>query len=318
MPAPPRPILFLLCCLAAAAPGPRAQTPADAAPARTITVTVTDPKGNFIRGLRKQDFVVLDGKRPQELVSLSEGDGPATVGILLDASGSLHRLWKAEGGKAGGGAVREALSHFLAGSHPESEYFVIAFNQRPQLLVEGTGDPRAVVAAVERLGEAGPKGQTALYDALYLALDRSARGRHRKRALVMLTDGQDNMSRYSFPEVRRAVAESDTLVYAFGLTDEREPTLGYAGRAILWELAAQSGGGASFPDSGRELVRAAAYLAAELRNQYTLGFAPAPPEKDDGWHELKVKLNELRDEKGKKVKLVLRTRRGFYDATARR
>nr|MDQ3805684.1 VWA domain-containing protein [Acidobacteriota bacterium] len=296
-------------------PGSRAQAP-DAAPARTIIVTVTNAKGNFIKGLRKENFVVLDGKRPLEPVSLSE-DGPATVGILMDASGSVHGPWRAGGGKAGGGVMREALSVFLAGSHPENEYFVIAFNDRPQLLVEGTSDPRDVLAAVERLRAAGAKGQTALYDALYLALDRSARGRHRKRVVVMLTDGQDNMSRYSFPEVRRAVAEGDALVYALGLTDDREGEINFVGRASLEELTAQTGGGVSFPSTGRELVAAAAYIAAELRNQYTLSFAAAPAEKGDGWHELKVKLNELRDEKGKKVRFVVRTRRGFYDAARR-
>jgi Ca-activated chloride channel homolog len=209
-------------------------------------------------------------------------------------------------------AVKEAVSYFLANSHPGNEYFLVAFNQSPQVLVESTAAVEDILSALDRLARAGLKGRTALYDALYLALDKSARGRHAGRALLLVSDGQDNMSKYSFKEVRRALRESDTTLYAVGFFDESESALGYGGNAILEALAEASGGRALFPRSKKELSGAAAYVALEMRSRYKLGLAPGPSERKDGWHELKIKLAERLDPQGKKIKLRLRAREGFY------
>jgi Ca-activated chloride channel family protein len=155
---------------------------------------------------------------------------------------------------------------------------------------------------------------TALYDALYLALNEAAHGRHAKRAVLLVTDGQDNSSRYRLEELRQQLKESDVIVYAVGVVNPNDDTsFGYGGRAILEELAALSGGRVFFPTSEKELNDALEDLAVELRHQYVIGFTPAAAAKQDGWHDVRVKLDETRDSRGKKVKTVQRTRVGFYD-----
>lgn len=297
---------------AAAAQGPSEDSP----PPRTLSVAVTDEKGNFIEGLRREDFAVFDGKRRQELVSFGDTNEPHTVGILLDSSGSMFSpesntlREKARRKYAMLAAVKEAVSYFLSNSHPGNEYFLVAFNQSPQVLVESTTAVEDILSAVDRLAQGELKGQTALYDALYLALDKSARGRHSGRALLLFSDGQDNMSKYRFTEVRRALRESDTTLYAVGFVDEFYDGLG--GKEILEALTEASGGRALFPRNQKELSGAAAYFALEMRSRYKLGLAPGPSERKDGWHELKIKLADRLDPQGKKIKLRLRAREGFY------
>ncbi|HEX8337370.1 MAG TPA: hypothetical protein VF621_11615, partial [Pyrinomonadaceae bacterium] len=134
-------------------------------------------------------------------------------------------------------------------------------------------------------------------------------------AILLVTDGQDNASRYSFDEVKRMLKESDATVYAVWIANpEGDSALGYGGRLELQELAKLSGGRALFPSTVQELNSAMEVVADELRNQYVIGFAPAPAGKKDGWHEVRVRLGEVRDGSGRKLKTVLRTRAGFYDA----
>ena len=279
---------------------------AQAAPPRALTVTVTDKKGGLVTGLARESFTVLDGGRPSEILSFDAGDMPATVGVLLDASGSFSTA-RLE-------LVREALTRFLKGSHPSDEFFLIAFNYHPQLVQGMTDDPAAVLDALDRYAATRPKGLTALYDSLYLALNEAARGRHAKRAVVLVTDGQDNSSHYKFKELRQQLMESDVTVYAVGIVNENDDSsLGYGGRATLEELAAMSGGRVFYPTTTKELNSAFEDLARELRNQYVIGFAPASDAKKDGWHEVRVRVGEVRDARGKKVEAVPRFRAGFYD-----
>jgi len=294
-------------CVAAAAlslllPAPAS---AQAAPPRALTVTVTDKQGGLVTRLEREAFTVLDGGRPSEIVSFAAGDMPATVGVLLDASASM--------GTARLGFVKAAVQGFLKGCHPSDEFFLIAFNHKPQLIQGMTDDPAVVLGAFDRYAGALPKGGTALYDALYLALNQAARGRHSKRVVLLITDGQDNRSLYKFEELRRQLKESDVTVYAVGIVDaSSDSALGYGGRAVLEELAVMSGGRVFFPATERELNSSLAYLAVELRNQYVIGFAPAAEAQKDGWHEVRVKLGEVHAA-GKKVKAVARARAGFYD-----
>ncbi|MBV9925216.1 MAG: VWA domain-containing protein [Acidobacteria bacterium] len=275
-------------------------------PPRNLTVTVTDKKGGLITGLTREAFTVLDGGRPSEVVSFAAGDAPATVGLLLDASGSANVARR--------GLVKTALTRFVKGCNPSDEFFLIAFNNAPQLVQGLTGDPADVLAALERYMAVRPWGQTALFDSLYVGLNQAEHGRYVRRAVVLLTDGQDNVSRYTFRELRRQLLESGVTVYAVGILDPNiDSALGYGGRAVLEDLAAASGGRAFFPESERDLNAAFEDLAAELRNQYVIGFTPsAGAAKKDGWHEVRVRLGGLQTG-GKKLKVVARTRAGFYD-----
>ena len=279
---------------------------AQAAPPRALTVTVMDKQGGLVTGLEREAFTVLDGGRPSEIVSFTSGDMPATVGVLLDASGSVFY------GRAG--FIRESVRRFLKGCHPSDEFFVIAFNLGPQLIQGMTDDPEEVLGALDKYVAVEPRGRTAFYDAAYLALNQAARGRHSKRALVLVTDGQDNNSHYKLEEVKQQLKESDVIVYTVGIINPHDESsaVGYHGRAVLEELASMSGGRAFFPETEKDLNAALEDLAKELRNQYVIGFAPAAEAKKDGWHELRVKLGEVRAG-GKKVKAVARTRAGFYD-----
>ena len=288
----------------------------DSGPPHTLSVAVTDEKGNFVNGLRRDDFAVFDGGRRQELVSFGVADGPHTIGILLDASASMFEpeskplKERAREKYARLAAIKEAVSFFLTNSHPGNEYFLVAFNQSPQVLVESTTRVEDILSAVDRLAQAELKGQTALYDALYLALDKSARGKHDKRALLLVTDGEDTESKYKFTEVRRALTESDATLYAVGIVEEFYGES--VGKDILEALTEISGGRAHFPRNQRELSGATAHVALEIRSRYTLGLARAPSGRKDGWHEIRVKLAEQLDPKGKKLKLRLRAREGFY------
>lgn len=289
-----------LCLLAPAAAS------AQAAPPRALTVTVTDQKGRQVAGLEREAFTVLDGGRPSEIVSFASGDMPSTIGVLLDASGSM--------GRQRFGIIREALLRFFKSCHPSDEFFFIAFNRGPQLIQGMTDAPAKVSGALDRYAAVEPKGITAFYDALYLALNQVARGRHAKRAVLLVTDGQDNGSQYKFEELKRQLKESDVTVYALGIVfpNNDDSALGYGGRAVLEELAQMSGGRVFFPSTGRELNGSLEELALELRNQYVIGIAPAAEAKKDGWHEVRVRLGEVRAG-GRKVKAVARARAGFYD-----
>ena len=284
------------------------------APPRTLTVTVMDGRGRYVTGLRPEMFTVFDGGRPSEVVSVVFGDAPATVGVVLDASGSM--LTDASG-RRGPLVVRNALLRFFRNCNASDEFFLIAFNDSPQLLLGESNDSAAVLAALDRFAASEPKGHTALFDALYLALSRAERGRHAKRAVLLVTDGQDNSSHYKLSEVRRLLKESDVTLYAVALFGAEDSVLNLEGRAVLEELTRISGGRAIFPAELKDVYAAMEVVADELRNQYTVGFVPAPTSKKDGWHGVRVRVGELRDAGGKKFTPTLRVREGFYDAPPR-
>src|SRR5438552_2209178 len=177
----------------------------------TLTLTVTDLYGRYVSGLSKKAFTIFDNNEEQDITFFSDSDAPVSVGILFDVSGSMsgEKIQKA----------RKALERFVETSHPSDEYFLIAFNNRAQLLLDRTRDGEAVL---RKLTLVEPKRNTALYDAVYLGVDRVTRGAHQKRALLIISDGQDNASRYNFGEVRRMMKESDVVTYAVGILDSHD------------------------------------------------------------------------------------------------
>ena len=283
--------------------------PRAAEPAYMLHVTVTDEKGNLVEGLKQEAFTVFDGDEELKIASFSAADVPASIGVVLDASGSM-------GVGDMPAKVRNALLHFFSKCHEADEFFMGAFNQGQQLLLDKSSDPSAILSALDRYGAAELKGQTAFYDALYLALNRAGGGKHQRRAVLVISDGQDNASNYTYLEVKRAVLESDVAVYAVGLGGDHTE-LDISGRAILEELTKLSGGLALYPHNEKGMNEAAVYLAAALRAQYAIGVVAPPKAKKRGWHEIKVKVARGLDAQGKSVKLVARARKGFYDAAAR-
>jgi Ca-activated chloride channel homolog len=267
-----------------------------------LTVTVTDQYGRYVSGLEKKAFTVFDGKEQQEITHFSDDDAPVSVGVIFDVSGSMS------GDKIR--RAREALSRFIETSHDSDEYFLIAFNSRAQLLLDKTRDGKAVL---DKLTFVETRSNTALYDATYLGVEKVQRGAHKKRALLLISDGQDNDSRYTFSEVRRLLKESDVVLYGIGILGGNDPgsSLGLEGQGILDELAAVSGGKAFFPNSNAEMDEIFEKIALELRHQYSIGYRPNNFANDGKWHKIKVKVTPPRG----LPRLFVRSREGYYAIT---
>ena len=268
----------------------------------TLTVTVTDQYGRYVSGLNQNAFKVFDDKAEQEITYFSDDDSPVSVGIVFDVSGSMS------GEKVG--RARQALSRFIETSHNSDEYFLIGFNDRAQLLLDKTRDGDAVL---NKLTFITTRGQTALYDACYLGVEKVQRGAHPKRAIILISDGQDNDSRYTFGEVRRLLKESDVVLYGIGILGGSDPgsPLGMEGQSILDELSSVSGGKAFFPNSSAEMDEIFERIALELRHQYSIGYKPKNFANDGKWHKLKVKVTPPRG----LPRLFVRSRDGYYAVT---
>lgn len=305
--------VLALCVFALpAAAQDAAPTPPEVDPSRpeviktdlvTLTLTVTDLYGRYVSGLTKNAFTVFDNNKEQEITYFSDSDAPVSVGVLFDVSGSMsgEKIAKA----------RTALSRFINSSHPNDEYFLIAFNSRAQLLLDRTRDGEAVL---QKLTLVSPKQNTALYDAVYLGLERVTRGAHQKKALLIISDGQDNNSRYNFNEVRRLMKESDVVTYAVGILDrgDSSSSLGMQGQAFLDELASVTGGKSFYPHTAIEMDEIFERIALELRHQYSIGYTPHDFQPDGKWRKVRVKVKPPRG----LPRLTVRSREGYYATPA--
>ena len=265
----------------------------------TFTVTVTDLYGRFVSGLNKTAFTIFDDKQPQEISFFSDDDSPVSVGVIFDISASMN------GEKVR--RARDALSHFIQTSHDSDEYFLITFNSRSQLLLDRSRDGNALL---DKLTFVQTKSNTALYDACYLGVERVQRGTHAKRALLLISDGQDNNSRYTFNELRRVLKESDIVLYAVGILGGSDvgSSLGMEGQSILDELAGVSGGKAFYPRSSAEMDDIFEQIALELRHQYSIGYRPPNFTNDGKWHRIKVRVNPPRG----LPRLFVRSKDGYF------
>lgn len=269
----------------------------------TLTLTVTDVYGRYVSGLPKSAFSVVDSNEDQQITFFSDSDAPISVGILFDVSGSMSgdKIAKA----------RRALERFINTSHPSDEYFLIAFNSRAQLLLDKTRDGEAVL---QKLTLVQPRQNTALYDACYLGLERVTRGTHQKKAMLIISDGQDNSSRYNFGEVRRLMKESDVVTYAVGIMDpgDSNSQLGMQGQAFLDELTSVTGGKSFYPATDVEMDEIFERIALELRYQYSIGYTPTNFQPDGKWRKVKVKVKPPRG----LPRLTVRSRDGYYATPA--
>lgn len=306
-PSPQKPLIEVTPAKPQATPPSGQQKPDDTLPGVfvtntdliTFTVTVTDTYGRFVSGLSKNAFNVFDDKKPQEITFFSDDDAPVSVGVIFDVSGSMS------GDKVK--RARDALSKFIQTSHNSDEYFLIAFNSRAQLLLDRTRDGNSVL---DKLTFVNTKDNTALYDACYLGVEKVQRGSHPKRALLLISDGQDNNSRYTFNELRRLLKESDVVLYGIGILGggDAGSSLGMEGQGILDELASVSGGKAFFPRSAAEMDDIFEQIALELRHQYSIGYKPTNFTNDGKWHKVKVKVTSPRG----LPRLFVRTKEGYF------
>ena len=274
-----------------------------------LNVTVTNEKGMLSRGLSLESFAVTVDKQPQKILSLSDQEVPASIGILIDDSGSQYVA--PSDGLSLPSKLRPALARFLKLSNPANEYFVVTFNSKVQLEQDWTSDPQAVIDTLDSLKF---KKLTALYDAMTLALDKVKTGRNSKRVLVLITDGSDtNSTRSGFKDVRDKLKASDVVLYCVGANVSLYPASESRNFTDdvkkLGELSVASGGRAFFTKNMSEPMtsnRVFELIALELRAHYQLVIAP---EHDDA----KAKFRKIKIEaKQGTERLTARTRLWYY------
>lgn len=264
----------------------------------TLSVTVTDPYNRLVTGLERRNFEIFEDKVKQDIEYFRDEDVPVSVGIIFDVSGSMK-------GKLD--RAREALRAFVQTSHDMDDYFLVGFNQRANLVAEFTdGD-----TLLNKLTLIDPKGQTALYDASYMGIEKVKMGRHQKRAILLISDGQDNSSRYTYGELRKQLKEANVQIYSIGIVEMgggAGSTLDLQGQGILEEISQTTGGKAFFPRSAAELEDATTRIALELRHQYSIGYVPTNEKRDGKWRKISVKVSPPRG----MPRLNVRSKEGYY------
>ncbi len=245
-----------------------------------VSVTVTDPMNRLVTGLEKDNFVVLEGNAQQEIRHFSSEDAPVSLGVIFDLSGSMKS--KVE-------RAREAVVEFFKTANPQDEFFLITFADRPEVLADFT---KSVEEIQGKIVYAVPKGRTALLDAIYLGIDKMRDARHSKKALLVLSDGGDNRSRYTENEIKEMVREADVQIYSIGIYDWNFPSPEEKeGPRLLEEVSEATGGRLFTLINTSELADTATKIAMELRNQYVIGYKPTNSTRDGRWRKIKVKLN---------------------------
>src|SRR5207302_1844412 len=246
-----------------------------------VNATVTDSLNRYVSGLGQEHFQIWEDKLEQKIAYFSSEDVPISLGMIFDVSGSMKDKIS---------TARDAAVTFLKTGNPDDEYFLVEFANRPEVASDFTTD---ISKLQSKIIFTPAKGMTAMYDAVYVGLEKLKTGTNPKKALLLITDGEDNRSRYTFQNVKDFVKEQDVQIYAIGITDEWNSQLssGRTGRAMLEELADLTGGRAFFPDSVYELEDICTKIAVELKNQYVIGYHSTNQAKDGKWRKVRMKVN---------------------------
>ena len=252
-----------------------------------IPVMVTDPYERPVRGMHREDFRLFEDSVEQNISQFFSDDTPISVGLIFDASNSMRRKMDQS---------RQAITEFLHLSSPEDEFFLLKFNDRPELVhafTRNTGEIEDSVASIQ------PSGWTSLYDAIYLGINRMKHANYGRKVLLVLSDGDDNNSRYSESELRELVKEADVRIFAISILD-RSPS--------LEKICEESGGRAYRVRKLDELPGLAANISEELHSEYVLGFFPGAKERDGKYRKIKVEV--ARPAEGPSLRASWR--RGYY------
>jgi Ca-activated chloride channel family protein len=266
-----------------------------------INASVTDARSRAVTDLEQGQFRIWEDKIEQKVEYFSSEDVPASIGIIFDVSGSM-------GGNLP--AAKQAASKFLNTGNLQDEYFLIEFSDLPKITQGFT----ARVSNIEtRLTGTFAGGSTALFDAIYVGLKKVATGMHSKKALILITDGEDNSSRYTFSELKEFVREQDVQVYSIALLSTFSSLGNSLGlRPRVAEISEVTGGQAYFPKSVRELEGICARIAVDMKNQYVIGYRSTNQVKDGGWRKVQLKVSP----KEGQARLSVRSRTGYYAAAA--
>ena len=247
-----------------------------------VNLTVTDPLDRLVTGLEKEHFRVFEDNIEQEVLTLSSEDVPVSIGLVFDMSGSMSdKVEKA----------REAAVQFMRTANPLDQFFLVSFNDRAELT---SGFTSSVDELQNRMMFTASRGRTALLDAIYLGLSQMRGAHNGKRALLIISDGGDNHSRYNESDVKNYLKEADCQLYAIGIFDpigirSRTPEE-LEGPSLLSEMTEMTGGRVFPVGNLGELPDIAAKIGMELRNQYVLGYKSSNPRHNGTWRKIKVKL----------------------------
>jgi Ca-activated chloride channel homolog len=257
-----------------------------------VPVSVTDPSNRYVLGLEKDDLRLFEDGVEQKVTHFSNEDAPLSIGLLVDTSGSM-------GAKLD--TSRRAVEEFLKTLNTADEAFLVEFSDQAQLAVPLTNDAGAIESAMT---SATSGGLTALLDAVHVGLQEMKRSKNPRKALLVISDGGDNNSRYTSTQISDLVREADVQIYAMGVF---EPTLSFGlpsgpsgkvgpaemdGPRLLSSIAEQTGGRALAATNLRELPGIAERIGIELRNQYVLAYSPTNPSRDGKYRKIEVKLQQ--------------------------
>jgi Ca-activated chloride channel family protein len=244
-----------------------------------VPVTVTDPMNRLVTGLEKENFALQEGSQLQQIKTFSSEDAPLSLGVIFDVSGSMsNKLDKS----------KQAVVDFFKTANPDDEFFLITFSDKPEMLVDFTNSIEDIQS---QLVFANAKGRTALLDAIYMGIKKMKQAHHEKKALLIISDGGDNRSRYTDTEIKSLVKEADVEIYSIGLFDNSPATSEERyGPYLLNEISDVTGGRMFRVDDPNELSDVATKIGVELRNQYVLGYRPTNAARDGKWRKIKVKL----------------------------
>jgi Ca-activated chloride channel homolog len=250
-----------------------------------VPVTVTDHRGAVVNGLRGDAFSVVDDKVSQQISSFAEQDVPASIGVILDMSGSMKETLN---------QAKFAVRSFLDTANPDDEAFLYSVSSRPN---RNTGFTTEVDTLLSGVAVSGASGSTALIDTIYYGLDAMRSAQRPRKALLIISDGMDNHSRYSKTELMERALESDVQIYTIAIYDapayEKAIQLQEArqGLNLLEDLSEKTGGLNFVARNAEDIGNAAAAVSRAIRNEYTIGYVPQNAARDGKWHSIHVKLS---------------------------
>ena len=244
-----------------------------------VPVTITDPLNRLVTGLEKENFQLMEGSAAQDIRTFSSEDAPVSLGVIFDSSGSMSSKMD---------RAKDAVIEFFKTANPQDEFFMITFSDTPEEVTDFTSSMDDIQG---KLVYAVPRKRTALLDAIYMGISKMRQAKYAKKALLIISDGGDNHSRYTEGEIKALVKEADVMIYAIGIYDRyfasAEERLG---PGLLSEITELTGGRAFTIDNPNDLADVATKIGIELRNQYVLGYRPKNVVRDGKWRKIKVKL----------------------------
>jgi VWFA-related protein len=249
-----------------------------------IPVTVTDHRGKTVSGLEKENFKLFENDAEQEIIHFASESAPASIGIVLDTSGSMRsKMSKAV----------DAVDRLLANANPDDEFFLVQFSTEARLVAPLTTRLDDIRRHMNGLRTTGT---TALLDAVRTALTEMEHAQHQRKAIVIISDGDDNSSSWTVPELKTAVRSHDTVIYAIGipgLPNERSECIpGHpCGAGLLREISRQTGGRMFELNRVEQLPEIAATIGGWLRHQYVLGYVPRRAERDGSYRSVQLKID---------------------------